>query len=925
MAKKCSSFALLLIFLLNVASALAQQELAPVRLFAEGQYPLNLHMQVLEDKTNNLTIDDVTSDSLQAQFITNKSPLPNFGVSKSTYWLKVKLLYSSAYPNKEHQKQWLLEVGKCLLNVAELYIPEANGIYVVKSSDLREDWDQREVLHVNSVFPLTTYLDEEVTLYLKLKNHSSLQTPLTLWSREAFTKKVAKEEFIYGVFFGGMIIMLIYNIFVYVSVRDPGYLYYVLYLGWVTFFEMLEVGHGAIHAGKIFESFGKEYIPLTVLLSLGAAVLFSREFLRTKQRNPRIDVAFKIIFFVILFSCFLSFIIDYQEGILWVTSISMSVLTCLLLVSLYSWIKGNADARYFFFAWLFNCIGFIVFSLMINQVIPTTTLTVMSAPLGVFFEAIILSFALANRIKRTQKEALDADKEAMEHLSKFRSIFDNSQVGMYQMTLFGVVTDANKYFAKMLGFSNVSELFKNGKEVKSKLYNLSQPQFETFLKNRELMNELEFTNIKGDKLWVNHQSQAIYGNDGKLDHIEGILINNTENIEKEIAIRSELKERINKELATKSTEQKSKFLSMMSHNIRTPLTSIIGYSELLQEDDFEEKERAVYIDSIVDSSRLLLRLINNILDFSKIEAGKFDLEAIPTNLIDVIEKLKEEYIEKAKLKGIKFHLEQNFPYPESILGDPTRIYQILSNLCENAIKATNKGEVKTSISWKDEALIFSVSDTGIGMPPAMVESLFAHEQGAADGLGLIISKRLSNLLGGDITCHSQVEKGSTFDFVIKPTLPENVLWIDKKRVIKKDNSREIPILEGTVLLAEDNVVNQRIIEKVLKKTGVDVIVVNDGLEACEYCDSNNPDFILMDINMPNRDGLEATKYLRDRLYTMPIFALTAETDKQKIDEALSAGCEGALSKPLDKQALYKTLAEYLPAGKRKLSHSSPQR
>ncbi|MBV1920684.1 MAG: hypothetical protein KUG73_08365, partial [Pseudomonadales bacterium] len=385
MTEKCIQLATLIIFLLNATTLFAQQELAPVRLFAGEQYPLSLHMQVLEDKINSLTIDEVTNSFHQAQFIQNDSLLPNFGITKSSYWIKVKLLYSSAYPNKQRQKHWLLEVEKPLLNVAELYIPKTDGTYTIKSADIREDWDQREVLHANSVFSITTHLDKEVTLYLKLKNNASLQAPLTLWSNEGFVNKVSTEGFIYGLFYGGMIIMLIYNVFIYIAIKDSGYMYYAMYLGWVTIFEIHQLGYGAIHARIIFDFFGTEYVSVVVLLGLGSSVLFSREFLRTKKNNPRLDFIFKIIILIIFVSCFLGGVIDSQEGVLWTASISMCVLSFLLIVSAYSWIKGNIDARYFFFAWLFNCIGFITYSLMINQVIPTTTLTVMSAPLGILF------------------------------------------------------------------------------------------------------------------------------------------------------------------------------------------------------------------------------------------------------------------------------------------------------------------------------------------------------------------------------------------------------------------------------------------------------------------------------------------------------------------------------------------------------------
>ena len=253
----------------------------------------------------------------------------------------------------------------------------------------------------------------------------------------------------------------------------------------------------------------------------------------------------------------------------------------------------------------------------------------------------------------------------------------------------------------------------------------------------------------------------------------------------------------------------------------------------------------------------------------------------------------------------------------------------MSNLCANAIKFTDAGSVVLVVSWDEEInkLKFEVIDSGLGVEEEIKEKLFqvfdqadtsSTRQHGGAGLGLAISKRLANIMGGDITVLSKAGTGSVFTLTIGAKFPQNMMWIrinDLSSVPLDQLAHglnkmpNVPQLSGVVLLAEDNIVNQKLIEKVLKKTGVSVVVVSDGVEACDYCDKSLPDFVLMDINMPNCDGLEATKYLRERGYTIPIYALTAETSKEEIDKALDVGCDGFLSKPLDRVLLFSALAE----------------
>ena len=191
-----------------------------VRLFDKGRYTLNSYTEVLKDETNRLTIDDVASEKHQADFKRHSDGILNLGISPHTYWLKITLLYPDQYPNVDQRKDWYLEIDKALIGVAELYTHLDDGNYSVDSADLRTDLYSKEVALVSSVFPISIFIGDKTTYYLKLQNSSTaLFFSLVLWEPTSFLEKIAIEEFIYGVFFGSMLILLVYNIFVYVSVK----------------------------------------------------------------------------------------------------------------------------------------------------------------------------------------------------------------------------------------------------------------------------------------------------------------------------------------------------------------------------------------------------------------------------------------------------------------------------------------------------------------------------------------------------------------------------------------------------------------------------------------------------------------------------------------------------------------------------------
>jgi len=901
-----------------------------VRIFDKGRYLLNSHMDVLKDETNGLTIDQVASEEYQKAFVRHNGGILNLGISPHTYWLRVTLLYPDQYPNVDSEKQCYLEIDKTLLGIAELYVLQDDGIYDVKSSDLRTNLYDKEFVNVKSVFPISLFLGEEVTFYMKVRNSSTaLYFSLSLWDRAFFLEKTSKEEFVYGLFFGGMLMLMLYNLFVYASVKDESYYYYVMYLVAVTFYEMLEIGHGVMHLKAVVDVIGKDYVAVAVWLSLWWAIKFFVAFLNVKKEFPRMNAVCNILLWTVFVSAVISSIKNDHNSIVWVSVFAMFFIIGMLSSTVYIWWKGGVHAKFYFFAWSCNGIGFTIYAAMINEIIPATWFTIASAPMGVMLESIVLSFALAERIKIERGKVLEADERVVENMSRYRSVFDNALEGMYSMSVAGVIKNVNTSMARIMGFLQVSDVIDKSKEVVLTLYQHQGGQFDGIIEQGVENREVRFERSDGVNVWAKHSAKLIYDIDGNATHIEGFVVDIGELKEKEVAIKNQLKERISRDMAMAATEEKSKFLSMMSHQIRTSLTAIIGYSESLQDPALEGCQKTECVNTVVSNSQQLLLLINNILDLSKIEAGKFDVAKIPLSIVDIVGEIEQEFVDKCRRKQLEFHVTFHYPLPSMVVGDSFRILQVLRNICDNALNFCDVGSITLDVTWKNEELIFVIVDTGARIDKDSMGLLF--EFGA--DLGLPLSKKLAGLMAGDITVSSKEEKGSVFRFHVKATLAEGVSWIKqtRKRAGEKQNeessergpdkntrskarkgkSKTVPNLNGVVLLAEDNVVNQALVSRMIKKLGVTVIVANDGVEACELCVSESPDVILMDINMPKRSGIEAVKILREKGLTMPIYALTAETDKAETDKAIRAGCQGILSKPINRQRLQNTLRQCL--------------
>ena len=520
---------------------------------------------------------------------------------------------------------------------------------------------------------------------------------------------------------------------------------------------------------------------------------------------------------------------------------------------------------------------------------------------------------LQQRVADLEESCRMAEKLLVNREAKFKGIIDNFRLGLLEVEPSGVIIHANESFCEMSGFS-IEELF--GKDGGEMLLD----EFE-----KERMKERNASRIEGDEdvyelRVLNKERETRYwlvsaapllGDDGNIHGSIGIHWDITHLKEMEF----ELKEA--KRKAEESSKAKAVFLANMSHEIRTPLNGIVGMAEQLAQSQLDADQR-YFVDIMRSASSTLLSIINDVLDISKIESGKFSIETTPFNLNETIQRTLSIFGEKAKQTNISLDIELMDDLGIVHLGDPHRLSQVLFNIVGNAMKFTQAGYVRvTSHLARGENDIcfvsFSIEDSGVGMDLAYLTKVFeAFTQEDASitrkfggsGLGLSIARSIVHIMGGTIEIESEKGKGTRVNIRIPMRISNEKT---KQEIVEMTDLQKS--LKGLRILAvEDNELNRMVLQVILKKCEVVVSIAHNGQEAINLIQEQEFDLVLMDVQMPIVDGLEATKYIREELkLTIPIIGLSANAMREEVEICKQAGMNDYLVKPYSERALVEVM------------------
>lgn len=496
---------------------------------------------------------------------------------------------------------------------------------------------------------------------------------------------------------------------------------------------------------------------------------------------------------------------------------------------------------------------------------------------------------------------------------KFRTLIENMNLGMLEVDNDDHILYVNQSFQNMTGYSAADLL---GKEAGKLLMDKDEQQVileKNDIRKTGIMDvyEVKTKRKDGDIAWMLISFAPILNSKKETVGSIGIHLDITDRK----ILEEELKDA--KKIAEESSKAKELFMATMSHEIRTPMNAIIGMQRLLAKTIIDNRQRR-YVDAIGISASNLLTLLNDVLDFTKIQSSKLELSNAPFELRETIRNTRNMLEFKADEKGIRFDAEVDPSIPEYVTGDNNRLYQILINLAGNAIKFTDKGSVTLSVeSVSDNKIKFCVKDTGVGMNQTTVEKIFdAFTQADASiygkfggtGLGLSISKELVEIMGGTISVVSEISKGSIFSFELD--LPA----CDGSEIKLNKTTRTEARLDGSlILVVEDNDFNRLLAQTVLESVGASVSLAVNGKDAITSVVEHKPNLILMDLQMPVMNGIDATNQIRKLGYEGAILALTANVFPEEREKCLNIGMDDLVIKPFDEIDLVNKVAEWLIA------------
>ena len=690
--------------------------------------PLGTALQVYEDAGGQADIADILAQAAAGNFKAHDKATLNAGYSRSVFWLKIDLHYRPRDPAA--QRTWLLELAYPPLDHLDLYLADADGRYhLTQQTGDALPFASREIRQNNYLFDLNFKPDQTQTVYLRLHSEGSIQAPVTLWSSTAYLEEQPVRLYVLGIIYGVLLGMVVYNLFIFLSVRDTSYLYYIVYIASFGLYQ-LSVNGAAV---EYFWPDNPWWANAATPFFIGCAGLFgsqfARSFLQTAQHSPWLD---RLLLALIAFGALvvgLSLMTSYALALRLATALALTFTVVIFAAGILAWLRGLRVARYFIIAWSAFLLGGIVNTLMVLGYLPNVFLTMYASQIGSAIEVALLSLALADRINAMREQ----------------------------------------------------------------------------------------------------QAQTLYDAGQTL-------------------------EVLNQQLAH-SNALKDEFLATLTHELRTPMNGVIGSLELMQTVPMDA-ELEQYQQTAAGSARDMMRMVNGILTLTELQAGKLNTYPGPFSLRAVVKALQTQFECNATGKGLDFKVEIAAGLPDRLIGDSAKLSQCLECLLDNAIKFTKVGGLALRVSGKPAkegrvGLSFAVIDTGIGFTDLgeatlyqrffQVDGSMTREYGGL-GVGLAICRQLVELLGGSLTHSSEPGRGSRFQLDVEFETPDAVQAPGTPHPLCRARLPQA----CSVLLVDDDGINQLVLRGMLLKLGYRVRTADNRLAALTLLRSEQVDAVLVD-------------------------------------------------------------------------------
>ena len=945
-------------WLLLVGQAFASQAVLDVTQVDLEAVSLTHYFAILEDPGASLTLADVSQPGVAARFKTGQAPghALGFAFTRSAIWLRLHLKNPSDQPVER-----VLDISYALLASVDLYQPSGQSYQSIQVGYSRPVPAQALPSRFIAL-PISLPAGADQQVYLRVQTPNSLNIPARLWSPQAFHSRAPADFALQSLYFGIVLALAVYNLILFLALRDINYLFYVICsfgvaLGLATF-----TGMGSTFLWGFAPLWTKIGVNVPAALASVAMLVFTRRLLATRQTVPRLDPWLKLLtaanfafFFLLIF---------------WFLEVNPFFVVLSLVTSLFIWVvgvvcahKGQRSAYFFIMAFSVLLLANVLTHLRNLGLVLTNFFTSDGLQIGSVFEMLLLSLALADRFNMLRREKIAAQTQALhvqgelveqlqasERLLESRVLERTAQLqqnlaalrlrdealnqisqGVVITNAEGLLTDINEASGKMTGYTREELLgrschFLQGPDTEPQVVQAIQEAFDGA---RAFHGEILNYRKDGTPFWNELSIVPVFDADGALNQFVGVQ----RDISERRAAQAELL--VARDAADAANQAKSRFLATMSHEIRTPLNGVLVMAQLLALPKIEERERVDYAGTIVSSGQTLLALLNDILDLSRVEAGSVQLESIPMEPLALITETAALFSEQARNAGLTLEVGWAGASDACYLGDPFRIRQMLSNLVGNAIKFTKQGRIRieaSEISHTANAamLEFAVRDTGVGIAsdkqPLLFQSFSQADtsttrQYGGSGLGLSIVRNLAELMGGGVGVQSEPGQGSRFWFRVELGFASSGLnaLVPLHKGDPPLFAEALPPTQfaGHVLVAEDNRVNQGVIQALLGKHGLHSTLATDGEQALAAVMSCQPfDLVLMDLQMPVMDGCTAS--LRVRAWEaqtgrtrLPIVALTADAFEDDRQRCLDAGMDEVLTKPIAMEQLQTTFARWL--------------